>query len=45
MCCTATADIEVGAGTFHPATTLRSLGKKPWRTAYVQPLDDLRMGV
>ena len=30
-------DIEVGAGTFHPATTLRSLGKKPWRTAYVQP--------
>ena len=30
-------DIEVGAGTFHPATTLRSLGKKPWRAAYVQP--------
>ncbi len=30
-------DMEVGAGTFHPATTLRSLGKKPWRTAYVQP--------
>tara|TARA_Y100001970_G_scaffold248113_1_gene317411 strand:+ start:663 stop:1544 length:882 start_codon:yes stop_codon:yes gene_type:complete len=30
-------DLEVGAGTFHPATTLRSLGKKPWRTAYVQP--------
>ena len=30
-------DIEVGAGTFHPATTLRSLGKKPWKTAYVQP--------
>ena len=30
-------DIEVGAGTFHPATTLRSLGPKPWRTAYVQP--------
>ena len=30
-------DIEVGAGTFHPATTLRSLGTKPWRTAYVQP--------
>ena len=29
--------MEVGAGTFHPATTLRSLGKKPWRTAYVQP--------
>ncbi len=30
-------DLEVGAGTFHPATTLRSLGNKPWRTAYVQP--------
>ncbi len=30
-------DLEVGAGTFHPATTLRSLGTKPWRTAYVQP--------
>ena len=30
-------DIEVGAGTFHPATTLRSLGSKPWKTAYVQP--------
>ena len=30
-------DIEVGAGTFHPATTLRSLGTKPWRAAYVQP--------
>ena len=30
-------DMEVGAGTFHPATTLRSLGAKPWRTAYVQP--------
>jgi glycyl-tRNA synthetase alpha chain len=30
-------DIEVGAGTFHPATTLRSLGAKPWKTAYVQP--------
>ena len=30
-------DIEVGAGTFHPATTLRSLGNKPWKTAYVQP--------
>ena len=30
-------DIEVGAGTFHPATTLKSLGKKPWRAAYVQP--------
>ena len=30
-------DIEVGAGTFHPATTLRSLGAKPWKAAYVQP--------
>ncbi len=30
-------DVEVGAGTFHPATTLRSLGRKPWRAAYVQP--------
>jgi len=30
-------DMEVGAGTFHPATTLRSLGNKPWKTAYVQP--------
>jgi glycyl-tRNA synthetase alpha chain len=29
--------MEVGAGTFHPATTLRSLGKKPWKAAYVQP--------
>lgn len=30
-------DTEVGAGTFHPATTLRSLGPDSWRTAYVQP--------
>ena len=30
-------DMEVGAGTFHPATTLRSLGPKPWSAAYVQP--------
>ena len=30
-------DIEMGAGTFHPATALRSLGPKPWRAAYVQP--------
>ena len=30
-------DMEVGAGTFHPATTLRSLGTKPWAAAYVQP--------
>ena len=30
-------DMEVGAGTFHPATALRSLGPRPWRAAYVQP--------
>ena len=30
-------DLEVGAGTFHPATTLRSLGQKPWKAAYIQP--------
>ena len=30
-------DLEVGAGTFHPATTLRALGPKPWNAAYVQP--------
>ena len=30
-------DMEVGAGTFHPATTLRALGPRPWRAAYVQP--------
>ena len=30
-------DMEVGAGTFHPATTLRSLGPKAWAAAYVQP--------
>ncbi len=30
-------DMPVGAGTFHPATLLRSLGPKPWRAAYVQP--------
>ncbi len=30
-------DMEVGAGTFHPATTLRALGRQPWRAAYVQP--------
>ena len=30
-------DMEMGAGTFHPATTLRSLGPKPWSAAYVQP--------
>ena len=30
-------DVEMGAGTFHPATTLRALGPKPWSAAYVQP--------
>jgi len=30
-------DVEMGAGTFHPATSLRALGPKPWRAAYVQP--------
>src|SRR5262245_360902 len=30
-------DMEMGAGTFHPATTLRALGPKPWNAAYVQP--------
>jgi glycyl-tRNA synthetase alpha chain len=30
-------DTEVGAGTLHPATVLRALGKKPWKVAYVQP--------
>jgi len=30
-------DVEMGAGTFHPGTTLRALGPKPWRAAYVQP--------
>ena len=30
-------DLEMGAGTFHPATTLRALGPKDWRAAYVQP--------
>ena len=30
-------DVEMGAGTFHPATTLRSLGPRPWNAAYVQP--------
>jgi len=30
-------DMEVGAGTFHPATFLRALGPEPWNTAYVQP--------
>ncbi len=30
-------DMEVGAGTFHPATLLKALGPEPWKTAYVQP--------
>jgi glycyl-tRNA synthetase alpha chain len=30
-------DLEVGAGTFHPATFLRSIGPEPWNAAYVQP--------
>jgi glycyl-tRNA synthetase alpha chain len=30
-------DIEMGAGTFHPATALRALGPKSWKAAYVQP--------
>jgi glycyl-tRNA synthetase alpha chain len=30
-------DVEMGAGTFHPATTLRAVGPRPWRAAYVQP--------
>ena len=30
-------DMEMGAGTFHTATTLRALGPKPWNAAYVQP--------
>ncbi len=30
-------DMEVGAGTFHPATFLRSIGPEPWKAAYVQP--------
>lgn len=30
-------DLEVGAGTFHPATFLRAIGPEPWKTAFVQP--------
>jgi glycyl-tRNA synthetase alpha chain len=30
-------DVEIGAGTFHPATALKALGPEPWRAAYVQP--------
>src|SRR3981081_631469 len=31
------SDMERAAGTFHPATTLRALGPRPWKAAYVQP--------
>ncbi len=34
---TAPLDLEVGAGTFHPATFLRSIGPEPWNAAYIQP--------
>ena len=37
-------DFPVGAGTFHPATTLKSLGPEPWSAAYVQPSRRLPMG-
>jgi glycyl-tRNA synthetase alpha chain len=30
-------DMEMGAGTFHPATFLRAIGPEPWKSAYVQP--------
>ncbi|MCG8403368.1 MAG: glycine--tRNA ligase subunit alpha, partial [Firmicutes bacterium] len=30
-------DVETGAGTMNPATTLRALGPEPWRVAYVEP--------
>src|SRR5260370_8299471 len=30
-------DLEVGAGTMHPATFLRAVGPEPWNAAYVQP--------
>jgi len=30
-------DVEMGAGTFHPATFFKVLGRQPWKTAYVQP--------
>ena len=30
-------DMEMGAGTFHPATFLRAIGPEPWNAAYVQP--------
>lgn len=31
-------DLEIGAGTFHPATFLRAIGPEPWKTAFVQPV-------
>ncbi len=34
---TAPLDLEIGAGTFHPATFLRSIGPEPWSAAYIQP--------
>src|SRR3546814_1726749 len=37
VCSSDLYDMEVGAGTFHPATTLRSLGPDAWNAAYVQP--------
>ena len=36
-------DMEVGAGTFHPATTLRSLGPKPWKAPMYSPQEDQLM--
>ncbi len=36
-------DLEVGAGTFHTATTLRALGPESWNAAYVQPFDHLKL--
>ena len=36
-------DMEVGAGTFHPATTLRSLGPKPWKAAMFSRQEDQQM--
>ena len=35
--CVQPLDLEVGAGTFHPATFLRAIGPEPWNAAYVQP--------
>jgi len=36
-------DLEVGAGTFHPATFLRALGPEPWNAAYVQPCNGMEV--